>query len=53
MMGKGICSDVLGVITEILIYDESFKEYLTPSTKDDDTMEDKEEILHEDEKQET
>lgn len=52
-MGNGICYDVSGIITEKIIDDESYKEDHTPSTKDEDIMKDKEESLHEDEKQET
>lgn len=51
-MGKGICYDISGTITENLINNESPKEDpLSP--KDDVINEDKEEISHEEDKQET
>lgn len=52
-MRKGICSDVSGVITKKLINKESYKEDHPPSSNDEDIKKYRQEILHEDEKQET
>lgn len=52
-MGKAICSGVSSVITENLINEESFKEDLIPSKKDEDINGDKDGNLHDDGKQET
>lgn len=51
--GDNICSDILVLITEKFINDESFKEDPYPSSKDEDIKEDKEKILHENDKQDT
>lgn len=51
-MGRGICFDVSYVITKKLINNESSKEDPRPSIKDEDIKEDKEETLHEYDKQE-
>ncbi|KAI5418166.1 hypothetical protein KIW84_042703 [Lathyrus oleraceus] len=51
--GESICYDILGLITENFINDESFKDDPHPSSKDEDIKEDKEKILHEDDKQDT
>lgn len=50
--GKGICFDISCVLMENLINKESTKED-PPCRKDEDINEDKEESLHEDDKQET
>lgn len=49
-MGKDICFDVSGVITENLMNGKSPKEYPPHSSKDGEISEDKDEILLEDEK---
>lgn len=52
-MGKDIWFDILGLITEKLINDESSKEDPPLSIKDGDITKDKEEKLHEDDNHET
>lgn len=50
---KGICSDVSGIIRKRLINNENSKEDLNLKITDKDITENKEESLHEDDKQET
>lgn len=49
---KDICYNILELITEKLINEESSKEDFAPLSKDEDNKEDREESLHEDNKQE-